>query len=109
MDNQISEIVKFALNVKNHKVIPPVWFHGHTKWKLCTTTGLYYFSKYNGTEYCLGDRYFYFTTDYNISNIRGSTSDNWHGYSFGVDLKKAVDWAKETTYSDLGYLLWTGK
>ncbi len=109
MNNQFNDIVKFALNVKNYETIPPVWHNGHTRWKLCSQTGVYFHSGSNQIEYCLGDRYVCLSTDQGMTNIRGSTSHNWHGYSFDVDLKKALDWVKETTYADLGYLLWTGK
>lgn len=109
MNNQVIDIVKFALNVKNYETIPPVWHHGHTRWKICSETGVYFSNKYNTIEYCLGDRYVYLSTDFGMNLIRGSTSDNWHGRTFGVDLKEALNWVKETKYADLGYLLWTGK
>ncbi len=107
--DKIQEIVKFATNMKNHSSVPPVWCHGHTNWKYDETNNVYYNHKHNTIEFCLGDRYIYFTTEYGITNIRGSSSNNWHGYSFDTDLKKALNWVKETTYSDLGFLLWTGK
>lgn len=104
----VSEIVSFCGKAIKRGNIPPIWSNGHINWKFDETNGVYFSKKYDSIEFCLGDRYCYLHWGYGSIHIRGSSSENWHGYSFDADLKEAIEWLKETEYSDLGYLLWTG-
>lgn len=101
--------------MKKHKTKPPRWCHGSDGWEFSKDSGCYYKSNEGfvgnpPNEYCLGDRYIH--CDYGIDSYgilwRGSTSENWHGYNFGYDLKKAIDWVKKTKHAELGAELWSG-
>ena len=83
-----------------------------TEWKWTKDAQCYYIAD-NGQPphcYCLGDRYVY--ADYGKDSYgilyRGSTIDNWGGYNFGTDLKKALEWVSEDRYTGNGngYTFW---
>lgn len=103
---QMADIVKAA---SFYDKLPLVWKSpGYTDWKWDKRAEIYLRKSFSGEVKagCLGDRYFYFTK-YD-GGIRGSTSDNWNGYFFDYDLKRAIEWAKNSNYSDLKWYLWSG-
>lgn len=93
------------------KQVPSIWPHGNTNWKLSEDFGAY-IKDDNGeypTEACLGDRFIHLGFGLDSYGLwYGSTSDDWHGYSFGVDTKAAFKWLQKAKHKDLGWFLWSG-
>ena len=58
--------------------------------------------------YCLGDRHVHVEPGQDTYSIfyRGSTVDNWHGYSFGLDLKRAIEFVRAANEVDMKHNYW---
>lgn len=117
----VEEIVRVLTRFED---LPKRWPHGHLlydatayptlgpTWKWSDDAGCY--TEYKGAHevpggYCLGDRmvYAHYGRDSYGVLWRGSSSDNWGGYDFGIDLKAAIEWVRETEWSALGAWLWS--
>lgn len=58
--------------------------------------------------YVLGDRMFHvdYASDVGDFELKGSTSNHWHGFNFGMDFSAAIRWLHQANYKELGYHLW---
>lgn len=82
------------------------------KWKWSDDSKCYYIAGLAGAPpkcYCLGERYVY--AHYGLDSYgilyRGSTIDDWGGYHFGYDLKKAIEWVQGAAHPELKDTMWT--
>lgn len=106
---RLKEQAKFIIKAQELNFnIPRIWTNGHTNWdwskeyKCFIKISLF---TQPPQEFCFGDRYIHWE---NGNGLRGSTSYNWHGYSFGYDLKSAIEWIQKASFNKLGWLLWSG-
>ena len=80
-------------------------------WKWSEDCKCFYISELNNPPiiYCLGERYVYahFGRDSFGILYRGSTIDNWNGWHFGYDLKKAIEWVQAAEQPELGHSQWS--
>lgn len=106
---ELADIIKAV--AKYEGKIPNVWMHGHTDWEFNEKLGIYVHVRFSDApkEFCLGDRYVYFSNQGGPEvYLRGSSSDNWHGYDFDYDLKSAAEWVQQAEFKDLKWYLWSG-
>lgn len=92
-----------------------VWVHGHDGWKFSQDCQCFIYRSPGvpfdapPTAYCLGDRYIHCAPGIDTYGViwQGSTSENWHGRTFGTDLTAALRWIQEAEARKLGCKLWS--
>lgn len=82
-----------------------VWAYGLEHWEYDERWNCYITKEQPAPAYfCLGERMVHWDVG---RSLRGSESDNWHGWDFGLDLKSAIEWVQEAKYPELAAGLWT--